>query len=382
MKILIISPGKLPVPAVNGGAVENLIQQLIDINEKNYKYDYTLISIYDSKALEVSKKYKYTKFQFIYCNDVVYKISRIIRYIINRIPNIYIGNAYIHRVKKLIDDKINDYDYILIENSPEYGLILESKRLILHMHNDFLNKDVDMAKKILNKYGKVLSLSKYINSRIKEIDKNYKNVYTLYNGIDTKKFDLKKDMEILKKHNLNDNDFIFLYTGRIVPEKGVFELIKAFKKIENDNMKLVVVGDLINKKSYINKIRKEKTKNIIFTGKVDYTDIPKYYSIANVGIVPSIWEEPFALTVVEHMASGHPVIITKSGAMPELVTKEVSIIVNKDDNTINNLAEAMYHIYTNNIFNRKKIIKQSLKFDSNIYCDTFDKYILGDQDEN
>ena len=100
LKILIITPGKLPVPATCGGAVENLIQQLLDDNEKNTNFEFTVFSLYEEKAFEYSKKYKYTKFIFIDGDTKKYKISRVIRYLINRLPGIYIGNSYIHLVKK------------------------------------------------------------------------------------------------------------------------------------------------------------------------------------------------------------------------------------------------------------------------------------------
>ena len=361
MKVLIISPGKLPVPASCGGAVENLIQQLLDNNEQKCKYDFTIVSVYEKSAFELSKKYKNTRFIFIECDNLFYKVSRVLRYLINRIPGVYIGNAFIHLFTKKYNSILNDFDCVIVENSPEYGLKLKHKNMILHMHNDFLNVNTDMSKKILNRYSKVFSLSNFISNRIREIDKNYNNVFTLYNGIDVNKFERKCDLNIMKKHDLSKNHFIILYTGRIVPEKGVLELVKAFNKINNNNFKLVIVGDLFSNKSYSKKLLLEKNynDNIVFTGKVSYDDIPKYYSIANVGVVPSIWEEPFALTVIEHLASGHPIVITHSGAMPELVNSRVAVIVEKDKNVVDNIADGIMSVYNNN-FDKKATLLGSI----------------------
>ena len=98
--------------------------------------------------------------------------------------------------------------------------------------------------------------------------------------------------------------------------------------------------------------------------------------MADVGVVPSIWEEPFALTVIEHMGVGNPVIITNSGAMPELVKEGTSLIVEKDANIIDNISNAMINIKDNyKKYNSRTIIKQANKFNSNVYCDRFDELI-------
>ena len=70
----------------------------------------------------------------------------------------------------------------------------------------------------------------------------------LYNGIDTEKFNVNIDIEKeRKKFNIKKEDRVFLYTGRIVKEKGIKELVLAFNKIKNKNYKLIIVGKIDNK---------------------------------------------------------------------------------------------------------------------------------------
>lgn len=387
MKLLFITPGKLPVPATSGGAVETLIQILIDNNEITKKYSITLVSVYTKEAYEASLKYKYTKFIFINIDDKLYKISRLIRYGINRIPNIYIGNAYIKRVYNYLKNHYEDYDYVIVENAPEYALKLcklYKDNLIFHSHNDFLNVNTDMAKKKLNKYCKVFSLSNYINKRMQDIDNNYKNIYTLYNGVELDKFkDAKKNRkDIRKKYNIKDSDFVYLYTGRIVEIKGVRELIKSFNSIKDDSSKLVIVGSLesniFTPKSYIDELKdlSKNNKNIIFTGKVSYNDIPSYYGMSDVGVFPTIIEEGFGMVVVECMAVGNPVIVTNSGGMIELVDDDCSIIVKKENELENNLINALLKIKKEyKKYDSKYIVNQSKKYDCKVYCDRFDELI-------
>ncbi|CUP97570.1 glycosyltransferase family 4 protein [Clostridium baratii] len=387
MKILFITPGKLPVPAVKGGAVENLIQLLLESNELIDNNEISVISSYDYKANQVSKNYNDINFFYVNTQSILYKIKRGIRYLINRLPKVYVGNEYIYKVNKFLKKNNLKYDMIIIENSPEYILKIKHKfsnKVILHTHNDFINKNTDQALKILHQYDGVFSLSEYISNRVREIDSNYNKVYTLYNGIDTKKF-CKKECNInyyKNKFNISNKDFVYIYTGRITPEKGVKELIIAFKEVYGNNkfFKLIICGDFnkINNKNrkYIKDLKKmvENNQNIICTGYIEYDSLSELYNIANVGVIPSIWEEPFALTVIENMSCGNPVIVSKSGGMVELVTKNEGIIVDKNNDFIKNLKQALLEI-ENKKYNTEEIIKHAQKFSKENYQNNFIKYI-------
>ena len=63
--VCLIVPNVFPVPAVNGGACETLVETLIKENEKLNKINITCVSIYDEKAYKKSKEYKNTKFIYI-----------------------------------------------------------------------------------------------------------------------------------------------------------------------------------------------------------------------------------------------------------------------------------------------------------------------------
>ena len=65
--------------------------------------------------------------------------------------------------------------------------------------------------------------------------------------------------------------------------------------------------------------------------------------MADVAVVPSMWEEPFGLTVVEAMAAGLPLITTRSGGIPE-ICEGVATIVGRE-NIVENLAAAILDLY-------------------------------------
>ena len=239
--ILIITPGALPVPAYQGGAVENLIQSYLKYNEQNKKFNFYVYSISDDEK----KEYKNSKFIKVKRN-FIYKVSRVIRYIINnKLPFIYIGNVYTKKILNLLKKDSRKYDAIVVENTPFMGIglkkIYKDTPIILHLHNDYLNVNTKRCKQILESYDKIISISQYIKSRIDEIMKNDK-VVVVYNGVNIEIFkEAANNLTISKyreKYTLKKDDIVILYTGRLVKEKGLTELINACSKIIQDNKKI------------------------------------------------------------------------------------------------------------------------------------------------
>lgn len=156
-------------------------------------------------------------------------------------------------------------------------------------------------------------------------------------------------MVVRQKLGFNSSDFIIVFIGRLIKEKGLLELLKAFTSIGN-KAKLLIIGSNDFSKSQKTKYIEElycltqNNKNIIFTGYINYYEIHKYYKIADLAVFPSMCEEAFNLSLLEAMATKIPVIITKSGGMPEVVTANGAIIIERDSNLISNLTKYMLKI--------------------------------------
>lgn len=382
MKILIVPTGILPIPAFNGGAVETLVEMLINYNEEKEFIDIDIINLHDNKYDLVYDMYKKCNFLYVKFN-FINKLFRGFRYIINKYLNIYIGNEFISRVVSKV--KSNNYDVIIIENSPEYVLKLKSKfpnsKFVLHLHNDFLNRTSKLNKKIFNYYDEIYCISNYIKTRVEEIDKNNK-IKVLYNGIDLKRFNssnIKNNYEIRSKYGIKKRKINFTFSGRIVSEKGIIELLLAFKKIEKYiDANLIIIGNIDNikekhVKDLINETRK-LTDKIIFTNFIDYKVIDQIYNITDVGIIPSICNEAFNLTTIEFMAMKKPLIISNRGAIKEIATSKSALIVAVNNNYVNNLASAMIRMYED-IELREKLsfeaYNRSRYFSKDKYCESF-----------
>ena len=121
-------------------------------------------------------------------------------------------------------------------------------------------------------------------------------------------------------------------------------------------------------------------ERIIFTGFIPYPDIPKYLSIADVAVIPSVWDDPFPTTVLEAQATGLPIIATNRGGIPEEVTEDNSILLQTDEHFVNNLANAILELYQHPE-KRKQMSTASLErsklFDKETYAKNFFKALEG-----
>jgi glycosyltransferase involved in cell wall biosynthesis len=116
----------------------------------------------------------------------------------------------------------------------------------------------------------------------------------------------------------------FIYVGRLSKEKNVETLIKTFKLLkanleESEDWGLILVGEG-EKKEYLKYLVKElNVEDIYFLGGKLWKEVPIYYALADVFILPSI-SEPWGLVVNEAMVCGLPVIVSdRAGSAYDLV---------------------------------------------------------------
>jgi glycosyltransferase involved in cell wall biosynthesis len=147
------------------------------------------------------------------------------------------------------------------------------------------------------------------------------------NTVDIKWF-MKKSQEIseeqikeLKKSYCNKN---ILYVGEFVERKGVINLIKAFEKLNQNDIGLVLVGKGKEKDKYIKYININRIKNVFIENFVQKDEIVKYYRLADIFVLPS-FNEVWGLVVNEAMACGLPVISSIfAGATRDLVKEGIN----------------------------------------------------------
>ena len=115
--------------------------------------------------------------------------------------------------------------------------------------------------------------------------------------------------------SMQREDF-FLFAGRIVKEKGVHVLAKAFADMPEN--KIIIIGDGPEKDLLQEQFR--PYPNIFFEGQMEKKMVTDYMKRCKAFICPSIWYEGAPLTIIEAFASGTPVVASKLGSMAESIT--------------------------------------------------------------
>lgn len=385
MKIAILNSGILPVPAVLGGAVENLTDFYLEYNNRVKLHDITIYSVWDPKVMKhPAQSSCVNHYYYIDTTSFKARIERRIRKFFHSKKEYYNYFIEFYFEKAFFDLKEKRFDYIILENCPGHAYKLSQRgyrNLILHLNNDLLNSESRYHDIIFNSLSLILTCSDYIKERVSTIQACNK-IQTLYNAIDTKIFLPQKSSHVSRKQlGFSKDDFVIVYSGRINQDKGVSELIDAMLRIKKtSNIKLMIIGGSFfgntNNEDFFIRSLKEKSKTleerIIFTGFIPYEDVPYYLHLADIAVLPSMWDEPFGLTIAEALAAGLPLITTRSGGIPE-ICEGVAIIVDREQ-IVDNLANAildLYHHPEKRTLMAKASVERAQQFDKETYAKNF-----------
>lgn len=146
------------------------------------------------------------------------------------------------------------------------------------------------------------------------------------NGIDTAHFDpgsysIEEKQKLRLKHQMNEDDFVFIFVGRLVKDKGINELLEAFRKLsqQNSKAKLLLVGFLetgLDPLSNFSLEVLETNDNITFVG--FQRDVRPYFAISDALTFPS-YREGFPNVVMQAGAMGLPSIVSDINGCNEIV---------------------------------------------------------------
>lgn len=353
--------GCYAIPAINGGAVESLLTALITENEDYGKYQFHIIMCKnnDDKTNYDYSNFKYTKFYDFYQSGVRFKIDRLVNALNKRTTySLPIYSKYEKYILNTLTD-INP-DFIVFEGSFNASVrrlakIFDKDKLIYHVHHQVFPK-INVSKF----FGRMFCVSQFIKKDWQEIgllDKSFK-YQILNNCITTPNFTEKiSDSELndlRKSLNIQDDDFVIIYCGRLIKDKGIEVLVRAVNSLNNEKVKLIVVGESAYKNSietdFVKNLKAlaKDNKNIIFTGFIHNSELNKYYRIANLQVIPTLIEEAAGIVALEGKALGIPQIITNSGGLQEYANKNAIVVDKSQDlekqlnDEINNFISGKY----------------------------------------
>jgi glycosyltransferase involved in cell wall biosynthesis len=209
------------------------------------------------------------------------------------------------------------------------------KGYVTGLKNKLQNFEFTLLCRLLTKkVDLILPVANFIKTELTSINIPNKKIKVIPSGI---------NFNLFHANNLNfhkGNIFTILFVGRFVQMKGLPHLIKALHSLnKHGNFKLLLVGGHASDDSYdkiINMINMYNLKaSIEIINTLPQDKIIKYYHTSNVFVLPSICE-PRGKVILEAMASGLPVIATKSGGTSEIIKDKINglLIPPKDSSAI------------------------------------------------
>lgn len=155
----------------------------------------------------------------------------------------------------------------------------------------------------------------------------------IYNGIDCSTY----------PYNPGPREDFMLYLSRISHEKGAHLAVEVARRL---GRRLVIAGnvDSVDVEYFETKVRPHVDGELIqYVGEADYTCKRDLLSRASCLIAPITWNEPFGLFMVEAMACGTPVVVSRRGSAPEVVEHGVTGYV---VDSLDEMVEAMGKVHT------------------------------------
>ena len=211
---------------------------------------------------------------------------------------------------------------------------------------------------IYSKIDFIITPSEFLKKQLIKGNLEYNKIETLHNFV----------INSNEEKNCNDNGYAFFF-GRLSIEKGILNLLKAIKQL--DNGRLIIAGDGPERENIKTFIKENNIEDRVkMVGYLKQEQIKEYIENSRFVVVPSIWYENCPYSILETMEIGKPIIGSKIGGIPELIDDKKNGYV-YEYNNIDNLAEKMKILFDNNeVANQQSIMSRKLyeeKYNENFY---------------
>lgn len=352
-RVLLVPPPDLPVPAVQGGAVETLLTHLIRENERQGKLELLCASVPDEAARRAAEGLQHTKMLYIarpHGHRRYWPMVFVERCLGIAAPY----DPWYQKVQLSLALEPPGPDLIVAEGGnltqcSAISRMFGRRRCLAHLHGQTACSPV-----MDTIYGGILALSEFIrDDYLKTSTLDPKRAYIWYNCVDTQRFRPgPPPLALRTRLGFGDRDFVVLFCGRLDPDKGIHKLMEALALLPVPQIKLLIVGSPFfgrtQQSSFLRRLEQQARalgNRVQFTGYIPNEDLPDYYRLADLVCVPTLVEEAAGLVAVEAMACGRPVLATRSGGMPEYLDGSQAMLVERGENIADQLAWSIRMLY-------------------------------------
>lgn len=292
----------------------------------------------------------------VYARNIVYLLQRHIK---DRTELIFHLNSskdepLARELKAAFDCKVvvaahfSDWATALFDNLPRFRRILRDKDK--DEWGDLVRESFEEERSCYAIADRVISLSTYMYDVLcRDYELRQSRISIIPNGMQDRAGQREALTTLRAKWHVGPEERLILFVGRLDPIKGTRYLIEAFHKVLGGipESRLIIVGDGNYDKAL--DVSRPSCLRVTFTGFLNPDALYELYRLADVGVVPSLFE-PFGYVPVEMMMHGLPIVATATSGLNEVVDescgRKVPLSVSTDEVTIDTdlLAEQIVYL--------------------------------------
>lgn len=330
--LAIVVPELLPVPPVKGGAVEHWVHE-VSHRLDSQQFAISIISRPSGMTLEGVIRYI-----AIPWTPLELAMDWVKQRVTWRNPLRYLAKIqHVSSYGLRVAAQLARFDIVVLHNEPNLLLFINKQaeqKLILHMHNAHLTQRGLrwLYKRVLHKVDLVICVSDYIRlNAIQYYPEHAHKFVVVFNATDPdlfKPYPASVIQAVQGLPQLAQDHYHLLYVGRLNAEKGVDVLIKAFGQVlrQHPKGKLVICGSSFFEgaiqtpyQQQLIALAQPIAHAIIFTGFVPHAQLKYLYAAVDIVVLPSVWQDPCPLVVLEAMSAGACLVASRVGGVPEVV---------------------------------------------------------------
>jgi len=321
-RIAIITPGTFPIPSGASSSVERVVEYTAGLAAA-----YVNATIYgkqwpDQQEHDCIKGVRYERVRAV--NQRQY-LQRVLRRVVADAP-----------------------DIVQIENRPKSVLAirkaLPSAQVWLNLHSTSFVHPAHISARTLRQSirlaDRIFVNSRYLYEQIVRVSPQAAPRIVINPlGVDVDRFISRWTVEGARISSENklirgwEKRRIILFAGRLIPLKGVHHLLRAAPHVikRHPDVLIVIVGSASygrnRKTAYVRRLKRLGRlypQHVRFVPYVPHEEMPVWYAMADIAVVPSVKREAFGLVNVEAMAAGVPVVAASVGGIREVIVDGVT----------------------------------------------------------
>ncbi len=268
------------------------------------------------------------------------------------------------RIFKPLTTLLKAGDMVWVHNRPEFAAALgqdihrAGARLVLHMHNSHLLIANPRVMRDLQLDASVF-VSRYLKEETCGKHPGFLDGTVLYNGADDRIF-----FPANRGRRDESRPITVVFASRLVPEKGPDVLAEALRCLLKRGVPVegMIVGGAQFGSSepteYVRELLRSAPPNLRFHPYCAGNQLAELLREADIFCLPSTWHDPFPLATLEAMATGLPVVATRSGGIPEALFHGGGLLVERG--SVEELASAIERLVFDPIL-RMKLAREALR---------------------